>query len=136
MKTLLRLAVSILLTYGLLNLTACNSSNTTNSETAAVNDDYEDERIEISEDLRELREDVSDQIQKVSQQMEDATADTKEEFSQLRDELVQKREEVDVELERIETASQENWNEVREGARNTFQDVKRDFNALRDRVSG
>lgn len=56
MKTILRIAVSILLTYALLNLAGCNAPTNKGTEAAEVRDEFEEERTEASEDLRELRE--------------------------------------------------------------------------------
>lgn len=134
MKTILRIVVTIMLTYGLLTLTNCSTDNSRNN-TAEVNEDFEDERSEIAEDLRELREDISEELQKVGEKMENAGDDSREELSNRNEELLQRRERVDVELERVETSTEDNWEEVKEGARNTFQDVKREVDEIADRIS-
>jgi hypothetical protein len=56
-------------------------------------------------------------------------------LSELNEQLLDERERVDEALERVETSTKENWSDVREGARNTFQDVKREFGELGDRLS-
>ncbi len=48
--------------------------------------------------------------------------------------LAQDRLEVKQTLKRVENATQETWDDVRESARNTFQDVKREINELEGRV--
>jgi phenylalanyl-tRNA synthetase alpha subunit len=134
MKTILRIMVSIMLTYGLLTLTGCSTNNSRN-DTAAVSEDFEDERSEVAEDLRELREDISEELRRVGERMENASEDSRQELSERNEELLQRRERVDVELERVETSTEKNWSEVREGARSTVRDVKREFNELGDRIS-
>lgn len=133
MKTILRIAVSILFTYALLNLTACNPS-ANRVETAQLSDDFEEDRIEIADDLRELREDINDRIESITQRMEKVTDDAQQEMSDLREDLAQKRDAVDAELESVVNATSENWNEVQGGARSTYQNVKKEFNALGNRL--
>jgi chromosome segregation ATPase len=67
--------------------------------------------------------------------MEDASEESRQELSELNENLLDERERVDEALERVESATEENWSDVREGARNTFQDVKREFGELGDRLS-
>lgn len=134
MKTIVRIAVSIVLTYALLTLTNCATDNSRNN-TAEINDRFEDERSEIAQDLRELREDISEELQRIGDKMEDAGEEAREELSGRNEELLERRERVDIELERVETSSQENWEDIKQGARNTFQDVKREVNELADRIS-
>ena len=137
MKTLLRIAVGIMLTYGLLTMTSCstNTDKDANRNTAAVNEDFDDQRSEVAENLRQLREDISERIQRVGDKMEDAGDETRQNLSELNEQLLVERERVDVALERVESSTAQNWSEVRQGAQNTVQDVKREFGELGDRMS-
>ena|SRR5436190_20567482 len=138
MKTILRIAVGIMLTYGLLTMTSCSTNNRdkdTNKEISRVNDEFEDERAEVAEDLRQLREDISDRIQRVGDRMEDAEEGTRQDLAELNEQLLDERERVDESLERVESSTEKSWSEVKGGARNTFQDVKREFGELGDRLS-
>jgi len=143
MKTILRIAVSIMLTYGLLTLTSCsvNTSDKDNNtdenvKTATLNDDqFEEDRTEVAEDLRELREDISQRIQRVGDRMENANEEARQDLSELNEQLLDERERVDEALERVESSTNSTWSDVREGARNTFQDVKRELGELGDRLS-
>ena len=123
-----------MLTYGLLSLTNCSNTDSRNN-TAEVRDDFEDDRAELAENLRQVREDISGNIQRLGDRMENATEDSRQEFSELNEELLQRREIVDIELERVESATEKNWSEVRQGAHATVRDVKREFTELRNRIS-
>jgi len=138
MKTILRIVVGVMLTYGLLTLTSCTtntSDNNNDRETAAVNEDFEEDRTEVAEDLRKLREDISEQIQRIGDKMENASDESRQELAEMNEQLLDERERVDESLEKVETSTKENWSDVREGARNTLQDVKREFAELSDRLS-
>src|SRR4051812_9827452 len=105
MKTLLRIAVGIMLTYGLLNMTACSTKATDEPrQTAQLNDDFDDQRDAVAEDLRVLRDDISEKIQRVGDRMEDAGEDTRQELSDVNEQLLDERERVDEALERVESS--------------------------------
>jgi hypothetical protein len=135
MKTILRIIVSIMLTYALLSLTNCTGEGRKNKDIAEVRNDFEDDREKVAEDLREFRGDISLKIQRLGDRMETASEDARLELSELNEELLQQRELLDEELEHVESATEENWSEVREGARSAFRDVKREFNQLTERIS-
>jgi hypothetical protein len=89
----------------------------------------------MAEDLREVRDDLSVKIERLGDRMETASEDARVELSELNEEMLQQRELVDEELEHVESATEKNWSEVREGAKSALQDVKREFNHLTERIS-
>lgn len=135
MKTILRIVVSIMLTYALLSLTNCTTDSRKNQDAAQVRDEFENEREEVAEDLRVIRDDISLRIERLGDRMETASDEARHELSELNEELLLQRELVDEKLEHVESATKENWSEVRKGAESALRDVKREFNHLTERIS-
>lgn len=129
MKTLLRIATTVLLTYALLSLTYCESKQ--NNGSTAMNE----EREELSRNLTELRDDIDARVEEIDKKMDNASDESKKRLVEANKELLHDRQKVEDALAKLDDATEETWSDVRKGARTTFQDVKTKFTKLGSRMA-
>ena len=135
MKTLLKIAVTVLISYCLLSLANCSSPDRDHQNTSSWNEDAKQEREKIAQDLRDLRDNIDKKLDETGTKIDHASNDARQRLLKAKQDLQQERNKVDKALTEVEHSTEETWSDVREGARNTFRDVKKEFNDLGDRLA-
>jgi DNA anti-recombination protein RmuC len=135
MKTFLKIAVTVLITYCLLSMANCSSPDRDHQNSSSWNKDVKQEREKLAQDLRDLRVKIDKKLDETGTKIDRASDDTKQRLLKAKQDLQHERNKVDRALKDVEHSTEETWSDVREGARNTFRDVKKEFNDLGDRLA-
>ncbi len=130
MKTIARIVVMLMLTYGIVSLTSCTNSSKNDMAQVEVEENFEDEREQLEDELLELQDNINNKLEAIEDKSEEATDEVRSKLADVREKLERDRNDVQVILNNVSQASAETWSDVREGARNTFQDVKKEVGEL------
>ena len=107
-----------------------------NEEAADGLDNLEKERRKLSQDLRELRDEINEEIEEIDKTMEKTGNDSKITLRRRQEELTGHRTKIEKTIDDVENSSEETWAEIKRGAKNTFNDVRNEFQQISDETGG
>jgi hypothetical protein len=96
--------------------------------------DIKNEKAEVAKDLRELRDDINARLDDVSKRIEKGNIETRKNLDTVKEDLTVQRDKVEKALDNIDKSSDESWDDIQQASRNTANDIKVEFQRLRERI--
>ena len=135
MKTVLRILAMLVLTLVLVSLTKCTDDRRDQNNDKEVVVDFDRQRNDVKEELRNVRNDIDRQLEKINTRIKLSSkdkSDNKDRFTleKANRDLSTERSKIDQSLKDVENASKDTWQDVKVGAQNTTRDVKAAFRKM------
>lgn len=100
----------------------------------SVAQDIRDERDAIKKDLQSLRDDINDRLDDVSVKVDKASGNAKSQLEEAKQQLIVQRDKVEKRLDEIDKSSDDTWDDIQQGARNTADEVKVEFERVKENI--
>jgi hypothetical protein len=100
----------------------------------SIVEDIKDQKAEVAKDLRTLRDDINTRLDDISKKIEKGNIETRKNLETVKDELTVQRDKVEKALDNIDKSSDESWDDIQQASRNTANEIKVDFQRLRERI--
>ena len=96
--------------------------------------DIKNEKAEVAKELRALRDDINNRLDEVSKKIEKGNIETRENLDKVKQDLTVQRDKAQKALDDIDKSSDETWDDIQQASRNTANEVKVEFQRLRERI--